>query len=93
MKIMPIYAAQTEIMCCFCYKLEKIKMCVLLRWKSFYSHIDTENKHINQWTKADKASHKHIKIQLQELSCTSKEISPAHSVLPFVICGTRIKER
>lgn len=68
-------------------------MCVLLRWKSFYSHMHAQNKHINQWTKADKASHKHIKIQLQELSCTSKEISPAHSMLPFVICGTRIKER
>lgn len=32
---------------------------------------------------------KHIKLQLQELSCSSKERRPAHCVLPFVGRGTQ----
>ena len=47
------------------------------------------NKHIHQHTKLTKPLTKHIKIQLQGLSCCSKESSPALCVLLFVGRGTR----
>lgn len=46
-----------------------------------YTYISTQ--------KLTKPRTKHIKIQLQEFSGSSKEGSPAHCVLPFVGCGTQ----
>lgn len=74
-------------LCCYIRRMVKKLGCHIFANAHSLTHAQI-NTYIST-QKLTKPFTKHIKLQLQGLSCSSKESSPAHCVLPFVGCETQ----